>query len=101
MPYKSTIKEFAVFIMSLKKRVKGKHEEAIGVTKYFGEKNTAFTAPYEIRLVKYILTFQLALKNNITHPLQREKLVGIGLGKFISGILWCSRIGSNCLTTYF
>ncbi|KAG5894982.1 hypothetical protein JTB14_014868 [Gonioctena quinquepunctata] len=90
MPYRTASKQSAVPVMKLKRRAKGKNEVAVGANKYLGEKKPVFTAEQEIELVKNIkdmettmyrltqqdvlsLAYQLAVKNNITHPRHREK----------------------------
>lgn len=90
MPYKTASKQFSVPVMTLKRRVKGKNKVAVDAIKYLGGKKTVFTADQEIDLVNHIkdmetrmygltrqdvlsLAYQLAVKNNIPHPFQREK----------------------------
>lgn len=94
MAYKTAARNFAVPLMSLKRRCTGKNKLAMNHLKRLGSKVSVFTKEQEDELVTYILdmesrmygltskdvrsiAYQLAVKNGIVHPFSDQtKLAG-------------------------
>lgn len=94
MPYTLATKQFAVPVISVKRRAKHKNKEAI---KYFNEKKTVFTLTQDIELVKYIKNMETEIYRVTRQDiLSFASQLWISLEEFVSGIPSCYSIEFNC-----